>query len=232
MLLAYFAVEARIRPLMEGSRPAERLLVRYAHDLAASRPPSIVGLTDDERLRVRLYELSLLAGAPDPSTIRCRGRGPLAAHAGRNFGARLSVAEDGARHLASSAAARHLELARRPAARVLLALSGLHVPAPAGALRRSRADVFRLVARLRGEGPRRPPHDARAVRRGEARRARALAPDGETSGHPGHTVVRHQPDAAAARVLDHARCLDRSRAEPCSARDRRRNTSADRPRSV
>jgi hypothetical protein len=69
LLSAYFAVEARIRRLIAGCAPAQRLLVGYAHDLAAARRPSIVEMTDDELLRVRLYELSLIAGAPEPSTI-------------------------------------------------------------------------------------------------------------------------------------------------------------------
>ena len=69
LLSAYFAPEVHVLPLIERSRPAECLLVRYAHALAVARPPSIVDLTDDERLRVRLYELSLIAGAPAPSTI-------------------------------------------------------------------------------------------------------------------------------------------------------------------
>ena len=69
LLPAYFAVEARVRRLIDGCGPAVRMLVRYAHDLAAARPPSIVALTNDERLRVRLYELSLLAGALEPSSI-------------------------------------------------------------------------------------------------------------------------------------------------------------------
>ncbi len=69
LLAAYFSVEARIHTLIARCGPAQRLLVRYAHDLAAARRPSIIELTNDERLRVRLYELSLIAGGPDPSTI-------------------------------------------------------------------------------------------------------------------------------------------------------------------
>ncbi len=69
LLPAYFAREARVRPLIEGGRPAERLLARCAHELAAGRTPAVVEWTDDERLRVRLYELCLIAGAPSPATI-------------------------------------------------------------------------------------------------------------------------------------------------------------------
>jgi len=69
LLSTYFAVEARVRPLIAGSRPTERLLVRYAGDLAAARAPSIVDLTDDERLRARLYELFLIASASEQSPI-------------------------------------------------------------------------------------------------------------------------------------------------------------------
>ena len=69
LLSAYFAVEDHVCPLIERGGPAVRVLVRYAHDLAAGRAPSIAGLTEDERLRARLYELSLLAGAQEPSTI-------------------------------------------------------------------------------------------------------------------------------------------------------------------
>ena len=69
LLPAYFAVEARVRRLIDGCGPAVRMLARYAYDLAAARPPSILALTNDERLRVRLYELSLLAGALEPSSI-------------------------------------------------------------------------------------------------------------------------------------------------------------------
>jgi len=49
--------------------PTDRLLVGYAHDLAMARDVSIVDLTEDERLRVRLYELALLCGARGPDTI-------------------------------------------------------------------------------------------------------------------------------------------------------------------
>jgi hypothetical protein len=69
LLPAYFGAEARIRPLIETCGLAQRLQVSFAHDLARGRPPAIVELTEDERLRVRLYELALLAGAAEPSTI-------------------------------------------------------------------------------------------------------------------------------------------------------------------
>jgi len=65
---AYFAVAARVRPLIETSGPSTRLLVSAARDLATGRTPSITDLTDDERLRDRLYELCLLAGAASPSS--------------------------------------------------------------------------------------------------------------------------------------------------------------------
>jgi hypothetical protein len=69
LLSAYFVDSARARALIERCRPNERLLVRHACDLAAGRPLPITVLTGDERQRVRLYELSLLAGAPEPASI-------------------------------------------------------------------------------------------------------------------------------------------------------------------
>ncbi|MCW2317952.1 hypothetical protein M2322_003517 [Rhodoblastus acidophilus] len=69
LLRAYFAVEDRIAPLIAVCGPAERALARYARDLAANRAQPIVDLADDENLRVRLYELALIAGAADPPSL-------------------------------------------------------------------------------------------------------------------------------------------------------------------
>jgi hypothetical protein len=69
LLSAYFADDARTQPLIERSRRHERLLIRHARDLAVGQARPVTELTDDERLRVRLYELSLIARAAEPISI-------------------------------------------------------------------------------------------------------------------------------------------------------------------